>query len=568
MRTRIIAYAAILAVTAAIAELTRFRDLGSRFAGTASAIHFARVAPGDDPLRAFPGYDDSAWPETLLYDIQSNGPVWIRRSIEVAPHDHDNPLALYLAMVGSVEVFWDGVLIGRSGAIDASGAVSAPGPMDNFFSIDRSLRSPGPHLLAIRVAPGTDGVVPLFHGLALGDSTAMLRVRLRHHAAPIAGLGVFAIIGIYYLAIWLNERRRRDLLFALLCFSAAMLVVVESWRWMMGMNWDWQVARLRATDALTFAVAWLLPTFFAADFRLTHVRRWAAGFAGVLILVALSASSFDERCLQLFAASVVLSAFVLVEAAPLHRRNILPAAVGIAAMAVALATGGYGFNDYAFFIAFAFLILCLLISMTVQMKKQRKERDDALLRAARLEIELLQKSLQPHFLMNTLTAVMEWIEQDPATGVRFLQALAEELRAFSEVANEKLIPVNRELELCRAHLEIMSCRKETKFLLETSGIRGLSMVPPATFHTLLENAITHNRYEGEIVTFSLHREQDGLVERYTLDAPLQDRSGKQNEGGLGLRYIRTRLEESFPGRWRLVDGEVADVWRTVIEVPA
>jgi hypothetical protein len=568
MRRRLVAYALILIATAVAAELVRYRPIEDRFAGMELAIHTARVAHGDDPRWAAPSWDDSAWEERLIYVLQGPHPMWLRRTITLDRADQDEPLSLYVSMIAATEIYWDGVLIGRSGRIDAKGRPAEAGPIDNFFSIDRSLRSPGPHLLAVRIAPGTVSHPPLAHGLAIGNSLTMLRSRLLYHALPIAGLGVFIVVGAWYAAMWMGSRRLRDLLFAMLCLAAGLLVLVECWRWMLGMTWDWQVTRLRITDGVTFAIAWLLPTFFAVDFGLRRPGRWAAGFAGLLLLAALSASSFDERCLQLFSASIVLAAVVLVEAAPARRWEILPAAIGVGALAVSLVLGGYGFSDFAFFVAFAFLILCLLVSMAVQMKRQKAEHESALLRAARLEIELLQKSLQPHFLMNTLTAVMEWIEEDPATGVRFLQALADELSTFAEVANEKLIPLRRELELCRAHLEIMGCRKETRFLLETSGLSPDSLVPPATFHTLLENAITHNRYEGDSVTFTLRGDRDGDVERYTLDAPLRGSSRTTAEGGLGLKYIRARLEESFPGRWKLEDGAIGGAWRTVIEVPA
>lgn len=230
-------------------------------------------------------------------------------------------------------------------------------------------------------------------------------------------------------------------------------------------------------------------------------------------------------------------------------------------MAVSLVMGGYGFSDSAFFIAFCVLIVSLLVSMA-------REHESAKLRAARLEIELLQKSIQPHFLMNTLTAVMEWIEEDPAEGLRFLEALADELRIFGEVSKEKLIPLARELELCRSHLAIMSCRKGMRFELVSDGVATNATLPPATLHTLLENAITHNRYDGDRIIFRLQQRSDNGSRRYVLDAPLAKRASRETSEGLGLRYVRARLEESYPNRWSLDASVVDDVWRTTIEVPA
>ena len=36
--------------------------------------------------------------------------------------------------------------------------------------------------------------------------------------------------------------------------------------------------------------------------------------------------------------------------------------------------------------------------------------------------------------------------------------------------------------------------------------------------------------------------------------------------GTGLRYVKARLEESFPGRWTMAAGPVEGGWRTVIEL--
>jgi len=328
------------------------------------------------------------------------------------------------------------------------------------------------------------------------------------------------------------------------------------------MPYTWQPARLFATEALTFAIAWLLPAFLAIDLGVARrAARWWL-FPAVLVVAAFVArgGGSDMRCLAMFAASIAMSAAILVESAIQRRRRVWPSAIGVAALALSLGAGGYGFSDSSFFVAFSILILVLLVSMA-------REHESAKLRAARLEIELLQKTIQPHFLMNTLTAVMEWIEEDPPAGLRFLEALADELRIFSEVSKEALIPLERELELCRSHLEIMSYRKGTRFELEAEGAdTATAVLPPATLHTLIENALTHNRYDGERVVFRLAQSAIDGTQRYVFDAPLAKRPPRKTTKGIGLRYVRARLEESFPGRWTMSAGPHGDVWRTTIEV--
>ena len=82
-------------------------------------------------------------------------------------------------------------------------------------------------------------------------------------------------------------------------------------------------------------------------------------------------------------------------------------------------------------------------------------------------------ALIEHF-MNTLTALSEWIEQEPATAVRMIESLADELRVLAAVSTRRLVPAAEELHLCRTHLENMGLRRDITYALETDGVDGAS----------------------------------------------------------------------------------------------
>jgi hypothetical protein len=545
---------------------------GDRFGGGTRSITSGRISNADDLRFADPAHDDASWPETSLYELpRAKQALWIRQKVSIAEDEFDGkPLGLYVSALASVQVYWDGELAGSSGIIDDRGRAVAAGPIDNFFLLDGRRRAPGEHMLAIRlIAPPESSRVRYYvNGIALGDYAFMVRSRVAHQIIPVAGLGVFIVIGVYYVSLWLAAGRRRSMLvFALLCFVAALLVVAETYRWLFGYTYDWHLVRLNIVIALTAAISLLLPLFFVLELEVKKGWILLAALAASLVAAVFLEESSDTRCLMMFWCGVGASAIAIGAALPRKRWQVLPAAAGIAILAITLLRGGYFFGDHSFFLAFCALILCLLISLTLQTGRQQRERDQAVLRAARLEIELLKRSIQPHFLMNTLTAVMEWIEENPRQGVRFLEALAAELRIFGEVAGQPLITVARELDLCRSHLTIMGCRKGASFDLETSGIDGAALIPPAIFHTLIENAITHNGYAGDRVTFRLEELREGLMRRYTLTTPASKREHPAVEG-LGLKYVKARLEEMFPGRWRVESRGSAGQWTTTIEVGA
>src|SRR6185436_17263269 len=147
------------------------------------------------------------------------------------------------------------------------------------------------------------------------------------------------------------------------------------------------------------------------------------------------------------------------------------------------------FVDNLAYFAFDFLFVCLLCSHALEVRRTQQEK-------SRLQIEMLRRHLQPHFLMNTLTAIAEWIEQEPKTAVRLIESLSDEMRILAEMTHRRVVSAEDELRLCRSHLANMSLRKEVSYELHVDGIDDDRPVPPAVFHTLVENAITHGSANG------------------------------------------------------------------------
>ena len=513
----------------------RPRDITSRFRGAITSVDVVEI-PGRGRV--------------VLWNREPDA-ITFTQPIVLPPSDRT--MCVYASIGAPFEVSWDGRPIGRSGT---------PGPMDNFFAIPRELSGAGPHVMTFHIGKASE---PNFHGIAVGDLEQMLRSRIVAQVIPLSGFVLFLVIGVFHFGLWLTRRSHWSLLlFALLCFAASMLAVAETWRWTVGYTWDMHELRLQAINGLTFSVAILLSSFFISDLIRARKRVWLTLNAIVMIIVAAWPDvGNDERCLTLLAASLITSAVAFA-----FGRKTLAAGAALAVLFAALVSGGYGFSDNGFFIAFCFVIACLLISLAVEIRAERRAHDSALLRAARLEVELLQKTIQPHFVMNTLTAVMGWIEENPAEGLKLLESFADELRLFSAISRNAAIPLSQEIELCQAHLAVMSRRKEKQFSLRTESVDPAAMVPPAIFHTLVENAITHNRYDSD-VGFLLSEERRGPLRRYVFDAPLAGTSHRKDDrDGTGLRYVKARLEEVFPGAWALRSEPSGANWRTTIEVRA
>ena len=182
-----------------------------------------------------------------------------------------------------------------------------------------------------------------------------------------------------------------------------------------------------------------------------------------------------------------------------------------------------------------------------------------------LEAEMLKRNIQPHFLMNSLTAITEWIETAPAEALRFIHGLVDEFRSLSNLSGQKLVPLTDEIELCQTHLSLMGMRQKKMFHLEAKGLNGNETIPPGIFHTLIENAVSHNRYRGEKTAFEIDKIEiaDGM--QYIFRAPMGiNTDHKKHSTGSGIQYIRSRLEESYPGRWQFSSQETDGHWVTKI----
>jgi LytS/YehU family sensor histidine kinase len=206
----------------------------------------------------------------------------------------------------------------------------------------------------------------------------------------------------------------------------------------------------------------------------------------------------------------------------------------------------------------------MISSLALQLREERRHAQAAQLTAARMEIELLKKNLQPHFLLNTLTAVSEVIEGDPKGAVKFIDDLAAEFRSMAQMSGERLVPLKRELELCRLHLRVISRRTGRDIGLAAEGIEDEALVPPALFLTLIENGLVHQQPENGAM-FRLVATPGETSLRFAFVSPGRTRDlPSRPAGGTGLRYVKARLEESFPGRWTLSQGAVGGGWETII----
>jgi LytS/YehU family sensor histidine kinase len=210
--------------------------------------------------------------------------------------------------------------------------------------------------------------------------------------------------------------------------------------------------------------------------------------------------------------------------------------------------------------------------LMVEKQREKEARNAALkqrlyrtgLRARRIELEMMKQSIQPHFLINTLAAIRAWLLENPSLAGRLLDDFSEEMRMIQTVAGRPKIPLSIELALCRRHLNVMEMRRENRYSLKTRGLTGEESIPPLIFHTMIENAFTHAAARHGDLRFYLWKrsridaDRATLITHYRFAARGSDTAreeSKRKGAGTGLRYIKVRLQEAYPGGWSVQHGQ-------------
>ncbi len=546
-----------------------------------------RLMHGDDRRWADPAFDDRAWPVIALDQHPArSGPFWVRvrfslngSSVPVADYRGRYPKlapaepvdSIFLSSVYSWELYWDGHLLAQSGRVGDSRESEIPGPLDHLIRLAPEQLRAGDHLVAIRMSSHhyNFSTERFFTAMRFVNYATWARTEARAVLFPVAGAAGAALMGVVSALLYgALERRRALLLCAALCATLTVFYLLIALRWLTEHPYHWHAPRLATIAALTGAIAVLLPWLLLEWFGLG--RKWAWFMVLVPLLVAgwYSDVFFETRALWMTRATLGVSLAIALTAAVQRQAGAWAAVLGVAAGLLVLRSSGRVFLDPTYFLVLGGLVLLVFATLGWQIQAERRRVQQMRLNAARLEIELLRKHLQPHFLMNTLTTLMEVIEQDPRTAVTLIEALAGECRILARVSGETLIPLAEELELCRAHLRIMSLRKGLAADFDVVGLDERALVPPALFHTLVENGLTHLRPRDGRLRFNLRQESSEAWIRYILRAEGERVGGACAQAGLregtGLRYVKARLAESFPGRWLLESGPVEAGWETMI----
>ena len=133
-------------------------------------------------------------------------------------------------------------------------------------------------------------------------------------------------------------------------------------------------------------------------------------------------------------------------------------------------------------------ILAGIVLRYLYLQQQLRNQQQAELQA---RIQALQSRIRPHFLFNSMNSIASLIATEPETAERVVEDLSELFRA--SLAEPTLIPLKRELTLCRHYLEIEKLRLGDRLQVEwqIDNLPEELQIPGLLLQPLLENAVFH-----------------------------------------------------------------------------
>lgn len=184
-------------------------------------------------------------------------------------------------------------------------------------------------------------------------------------------------------------------------------------------------------------------------------------------------------------------------------------------------------------------------------------------------LQALQARIRPHFLFNSINAVLSIVRADPKRAETALEDMADLFR-MAMADSQKMVLLRREIELSRQYLSLEKLRLGERLVESWQVDEALNdaLIPPLILQPLLENAVYHGiepLSEGGVIEVRLAR----IGRELHLDVrnPCRAEYGLHNGNKMALENIRERLALQFDVEAKYTVESGSDYYHVHIQLP-
>ena len=240
---------------------------------------------------------------------------------------------------------------------------------------------------------------------------------------------------------------------------------------------------------------------------------------------------------------------------------------------------GVGYHMYYSGICFKVSTVILLLIILFQGAKQIVVDHQASIKNKKIKAELensritvMLSQIQPHFLYNSLTSVMDLCDSNPKQAKAAIADFADYLRGnLSSLKTENLISFGTELE----HIEKYLRLEKLRFMDELEIVYDINsrdfMLPTLSVQPLVENAVKHGvggKIGGGTVTIHTSETEKEYIIRVTDDGVGFTEGEYADDGGthVGIENIKKRLDMMINARLE-IESKPGEGTRACILIP-
>jgi two-component system, LytTR family, sensor histidine kinase AlgZ len=188
---------------------------------------------------------------------------------------------------------------------------------------------------------------------------------------------------------------------------------------------------------------------------------------------------------------------------------------------------------------------------------------------AEARLQALQARIRPHFLFNSLNAVLALIRRDPQRAERSLEDLADLFRTLMSDARQ-FVRLADEISLLERYAELEQLRlgERLRIAWELDSAPADALLPPLVLQPLLENAVYHGVEPGTgpgDVTVRIERRGARVLAR--IENPYLEAEMQRAGNRMALDNIRERLQLFFDAEARIGTSVSDGRYRVEIEIP-
>ena len=188
---------------------------------------------------------------------------------------------------------------------------------------------------------------------------------------------------------------------------------------------------------------------------------------------------------------------------------------------------------------------------------------------AEARLQALQARIRPHFLFNSINAVLSLIRSQPKRAETALEDMADLFRVLMS-ENRDLVPLAQEIALCHQYLDLEKLRLEDRLKItwQINDMPSDAMIPPLILQPLLENAVYHGiepMSEGGEIIVSIYTKLKEL--HISISNPYTPQNDHHSGNKMALKNIKERLKLHFDLEASLKAGAKNNRYEVHIRIP-